>query len=568
MNTTKFYHNAETIAHHYKHGTRPESGYFKIPCPAHGGTDNNLHLADAQDGGLILRCWSTGCTYNAILHAFQDDGLAIKRAWTYPNGKVVNRIDRGGSKDMGRNPGPTKGVELLITNDSEDALIVITEGESDRDAVLSAGLPDVAAACFVGGWQMAGKADYGAVAGREVAIWPDNDDEGKAALQATALACKAAGATEVYVVNYVGDPGSKQGAADLSSFGIGLALNSDHLREYIPDPELAPPGEAAPFRLVWRDLAEETRELPPTEWLVPGLITVGESTLLVGAPKSGKTLFILDLLRAMTQTGKFLGFDVHLGRVWILSELTPRTLKGQMRLLNFEPDEGTNAAFLTQQNLPEMTPQGVIDDIRGQFDLALREDRKPALVVLDTMGRWLSGQYLDYNGYGDMSAATLAILTLAADLGQHDTATLVSHHSNKSHKPGAEGALGSQALGGTFDNVINLRIHKKLYGPREISIQGRNDTNDTFRRSPMVQLILPQGEMRLIEALDESDVDNIVLKAVLDGEDTRLALEIATGQSKDIVTDSLKRLREAKEVSVSGKGKAVRYQACESNRRL
>ena len=83
----------------------------------------------------------------------------------------------------------------------------------------------------------------------------------------------------------------------------------------------------------------------------------------------------------------------------------------------------------------------------GKFDLALREDRKPALVVLDTMGRWLSGQYLDYNGYGDMSAATLAILTLAADLGQHDTATLVSHHSNKSHKPGAEGALGSQCPG-------------------------------------------------------------------------------------------------------------------------
>ena len=30
----------------------------------------------------------------------------------------------------------------------------------------------------------------------------------------------------------------------------------------------------------------------------------------------------------------------YAGRVWILSELTPRTLKGQMRLLNFEPDEG------------------------------------------------------------------------------------------------------------------------------------------------------------------------------------------------------------------------------------
>ena len=80
--------------------------------------------------------------------------------------------------------------------------------------------------------------------------------------------------------------------------------------------------------------------------------------------------------------------------------------------------------------------------------LLLREGRQPSLVVLDTMGRWLSGQYLDYNGYGDMNAATLAILTLAADLGQHDTSTLVSHHGGKSHKAGAEAGIGSQALGG------------------------------------------------------------------------------------------------------------------------
>ena len=35
--TTQFYHSAESIAHHYRPGVRPESGYFKIPCPAHRG---------------------------------------------------------------------------------------------------------------------------------------------------------------------------------------------------------------------------------------------------------------------------------------------------------------------------------------------------------------------------------------------------------------------------------------------------------------------------------------------------------------------------------------------------
>ena len=69
--------------------------------------------------------------------------------------------------------------------------------------------------------------------------------------------------------------------------------------------ELPEEEEKPPFELAWVDLAESTRDLPPTEWLVPGLISVGETTLLIGAPKAGKTLLILDLLRAMTQTGYF-----------------------------------------------------------------------------------------------------------------------------------------------------------------------------------------------------------------------------------------------------------------------
>ena len=39
--------SAATIAQHYRPGARPESGYFKIPCPAHQGEGENLHLADA-----------------------------------------------------------------------------------------------------------------------------------------------------------------------------------------------------------------------------------------------------------------------------------------------------------------------------------------------------------------------------------------------------------------------------------------------------------------------------------------------------------------------------------------
>ena len=319
-----------------------------------------------------------------------------------------------------------------------------------------------------------------------------------------------------------------------------------------------------PFHLAWTDLALSTRDLPPTSWLAPGLVTVGESTLLIGAPKGGKTIFLLDLIRAMTQTGQFLGFNVPMGRVWLLSELSPRTIRGQMGLLSFTPDEGIRTAYLSEQRIADMTPQGVIDDLDKSFDIAVQSNEVPSLIVWDTMGRWLTGQGKDFNAYGDMSAATMPLLQLFADMGRHDTSTLVAHHGNKSGRGGAESSLGSQALAGSFDNVINLRLvhgQKELNGPRYITVQGRNDTNDTFRNGAMVKLFLPEGDLRLVEAVDEDDIDERVREAVEAGADTRAKVEAATGEPETTVGPSLIRLKESQAIIRTGHGPATRYQS-------
>ena len=316
-----------------------------------------------------------------------------------------------------------------------------------------------------------------------------------------------------------------------------------------------------PFRLAWTDLALSTRNLPPTSWLVPGLITVGESTLLIGAPKGGKTIFLLDLIRAMTQTGQFLGFNVPMGRVWLLSEFSPRTIRGQMGLLSFVPDEGIRTAYLSEQKIADMTPQGVIDDLDKSFNHAVQRNEVPSLIVWDTMGRWLTGQGKDFNAYGDMSAATMPLLRLFADMGHHDTSPLVAHHGNKSGRGGAESSLGSQALAGSFDNVINLRLIEKqsLNGPRYITVQGRNDTNDTFRDGALVKLFLPEGDLRLVDAVDISDIDERVLEAVQAGFDTRAKVEANTGETANVCRDSLNRLKDKGDISRLGQGKNTSY---------
>ena len=56
---------------------RISSGYLRIPCPAHGGTNTNLALWVNGDG-IAARCHSAGCSYADIAKAIEDRyGISI-----------------------------------------------------------------------------------------------------------------------------------------------------------------------------------------------------------------------------------------------------------------------------------------------------------------------------------------------------------------------------------------------------------------------------------------------------------------------------------------------------------
>ena len=60
---------------------RISSGYLRIPCPAHGGTNPSLSLWVNRDGnGIGARCHSAGCSYAEIAAAIADHlGISIGR---------------------------------------------------------------------------------------------------------------------------------------------------------------------------------------------------------------------------------------------------------------------------------------------------------------------------------------------------------------------------------------------------------------------------------------------------------------------------------------------------------
>ena len=557
--------SAATIAQHYRPGARPESGYFKIPCPAHQGEGENLHLADALDGGLVLKCWSAECTYNQILSAFQADGLAVHREWTYPNGKVVIRWDRGGAKNI-KSIGKNHRVPLLITNDSPGALIVIVEGESDRDAVLSAGLQDVAAATFVGGSKVASRSDYSAVKGRMVAIWADHDREGAAATIAAAQACQAAGASSVATIPLVGPPDSGCGAADLTPDTVGVFIKGRKPWAG-PGPEQAgegvdlPPdddGQPQPFRLVWRDMADVV-DLPPVKWILPGVLASASVCMLTGATKAGKTLFVLALLKAATTGLPFLGYTIPMMRGWYLTEMTDYVLKAQLGIIDWMPPPGLfPTAYKNEQDFLEMTPRALADGLLWDYDAALTSDRAPKLIIIDTLGRWLRG--FDFNDYSQVTSATEPILQAASDLKRDGVSFLLLHHQRKGGGPRTESSLGSQALSGSVDTHCGLTLKSVDSEIRQLSIQSRLGLGD-LGSYVEIELALPAGEYRVVA--DESEnVEAAVVEYLTDHTDgaspkaLREALEI---NDRHQMARACTALVESGVLASTGKANATRY---------
>ena len=84
--------------------SRISSGYLRIPCPAHSGTNPNLALWVNNDG-IAARCHSAGCSYADIAAAILDRyGTSINPKRYHNNPITVNTRVTTASRTSG--PGP------------------------------------------------------------------------------------------------------------------------------------------------------------------------------------------------------------------------------------------------------------------------------------------------------------------------------------------------------------------------------------------------------------------------------------------------------------------------------
>lgn len=254
---------------------KPSGRGWSCLCPAHDDRNPSLSVSEGNDGRVLVKCMARNCDFKAIAaelglkesdffgdstspalppnrrskgrvqsKVFDSSKTAIASlehklgrrtaAWTYrdrtgrPVGMVI-RWDTDTGKEfrpialnsegwtVGAMPAPRLIYQLDQINSADASrTIVVVEGEKAAEAALSIGL---LATTSPGGSNAATQADWTPLAGRSVAIIPDNDEPGaKYARQVANILLKLNPAAIVRMINLADDWPQLPAAGDIADW--------------------------------------------------------------------------------------------------------------------------------------------------------------------------------------------------------------------------------------------------------------------------------------------------------------------------------------------------------------
>ena len=215
----------------------------------------------------------------------------------------------------------------------------------------------------------------------------------------------------------------------------------------------------------WTGPELQDTDFPPLRWIVPNVLPAGLS-LLVGAPKVGKSWAALDIALAVAAGGKALGaLDVEIGDVLLLAlEDGPARLADRQDLLL-----GNNAASERFHAFTEW-PRGV-DAARAAWQWCT-DHPDVRLVVVDTLARVRPPRAKGGNGYDEDTTAMIPWQKLAEHF---KVAVVMVHHDRKAGDSGdfVDAVSGTHGLAGVADCTLVLdRARMEDYG--RLRLTGRD----------------------------------------------------------------------------------------------
>lgn len=215
--------------------------------------------------------------------------------------------------------------------------VVLVEGEKAAQALIAVGI--TATTAMNGAKAPVDKTDWSPLAGRHVVIWPDRDAPGWDYAESAARACVAAGCTSVAILVPPVDKTDKWDAADAVDEGFDC-------RDFIEQGERRVLKQAAPVlpSFTLGELLDDNSPLP-ADLISPRVLTPAGLLVFGGAPKVGKSDFLLSWLTHMSAGAAFLGMTPSrpLRVFYLQAEVQYHYLRERVKELRLPPEQVPHA---------------------------------------------------------------------------------------------------------------------------------------------------------------------------------------------------------------------------------
>ena len=462
---------AEFVARGLEKAKRSGKGWT-ARCPTHDDRNPSLSICDGDNGMVLVNCFA-GCRPEDVLEKLTAMGLLDKKPFRNGNGtgpippvdttRHVTKTYPYYSPDDFETPAYFKRRYNIRPNFDHDRKVdtsypyrlpdwlegsrgnrlLIAEGEKDADRLAALGYAVTTNSTGAGGWPS--DPEYNRLlTGFSVVILYDQDDPGRK--RVPDVAAKIGDYVDDVKVAELGIPEGNDVSNWLDDGGTGVALDR-HLDDAMTLRDWEH-RDRPPVILTWAEYRELAKQQPAGNYIVPNLYRRGQSSLLVGEPKAGKSTLCRRLAVAVAKGGRVLGYDVDAATVVYmpLQEDAQHVVREVEAVNPDDPDPGLR--FYTHN--PESAMEwerlaGAVVDIEA------------SLVVVDMVSDFKVWD--DANNYNEMKIVIGQFTRLARDTGAH---VLLVHHGKKTPAsyPTAR-VLGSQAIAGEVDVVASIHRDKE-----------------------------------------------------------------------------------------------------------
>jgi hypothetical protein len=237
------------------------------------------------------------------------------------------------------------------------------------------------------------------------------------------------------------------------------------------------------------------------EWVIDELVPAGGMVLVVARAKVGKSTFVRSLALAVARGDRYLDRAVTAGTaVYLGLEERRSGVREHFRRMGATDDD----PLLIHVGA---APLHALDALRKTI-----EQHRPIVAVIDPLLRFT--RVKDASAYAEMSNALEPVVEAARQSG---CCLIATHHGAKDLREGAESPLGSVAIGGAPDTIINLQRRpdgirtietSQRYGPdlerQVLALDGVSGRVNLAGRISVVQQGINQQRVR--ELLASGDV--------------------------------------------------------------